>query len=883
MNSTVKKTLLYLALVLFVLLLAPQFAMSSGAGIRTTKSSQQSTGTSTPMMPMPLVAPLFIANEEFTSTLVLVNGSALQTYADVILRGPDGTQVAQKRVTFDPHSQRTLDLGVVLREKGSNATTGSVVVMPSADLKGPAILAALSMTYLTYPQPNFIDQELAMPSSNDSQILRGVADRGEGSPLVAVTSLADAAQHVRIDCLGRDGVAFSKTVAVAAGGTALTEACSSATPQGADFASGRDDGKDVPRSVTGIALTSDGMPGSFAAFGLAPHRKDKGRYFSSVSFADPEMVMSPNTVFTGVPVGPALLLPGPNYVPELSLANFSNKPAHVTIQYASTSGDTPTGQEVWSGAIPALHTNHVRLDNLQGDSALQNSFVVTSDGAAGDLVAKLVSETGSEGPGVEVLGKDEMVMENGGAHPWSLKDGTDSTLLLFNHSGGSKSIRVLLSAGSVLWQKQYTLKSMETLQIGIGDLIQNKVPDESGKTIPAASTSGIAEWFSFSGGTKGRILQSDATTSMARNFSCGDYADVAGAVWSPSGTTDLPVGTTGDSGGEALAILDLVYRGSCSGSYATTTTAYNYYYTSSAPYTAAIAYPTDSFADVNADSVGYATITGTITDPSTGCSASAQGSVEVVTPPSITSISPAVGPVGASTAVTIAGSNFGTNLRNIAINAGTGISATPTSVNTNGTQIQASFAIVGGAPGGNHSVTITVSGGPPSNSVNFFVQIPTSLGRIDEPGTPNNGTGSLNAGTNITILNLDGTTRVANVCGGYQWFTYALADQQANRIQSGTVTFTESFNNISPSPDPLPAPTSGQSGSPNLATQVLSDIYANYNSAPACPTPNVSDSFDQHWTATAGGTVYNLTTVIHITRATNGQGLPTYTSTITTP
>lgn len=124
----------------------------------------------------------------------------------------------------------------------------------------------------------------------------------------------------------------------------------------------------------------------------------------------------------------------------------------------------------------------------------------------------------------------------------------------------------------------------------------------------------------------------------------------------------------------------------------------------------------------------------------------------------------------------------------------------------------------------------------------------------------------------------------SGVCGGYQWVTYELADQNGNQIRNGTVTFTESFSNISPSPDPFGNPPVGAPSSPNLANQVLGDTYAIYNPGPpACPPANAHDSFSQHWIATVGSVVYPLTTVISIGRSTNTQGLPYFTSSITTP
>ena len=261
-------------------------------------------------MAMPLVAPLFIASEKFTSTLVLVNASGLATSADVALRSTAGTELAAQHVIFAPYSQQRVDLGGLLVSKGIGEAKGSVVVVPSPDLKGPAILAALSITYGAREEPNFLDEELAMPMPTDSQVLRGVADRGEGSPLIAVTSLSDTEQHVGIQCIGLNGVRFSKTVSLPAGGTVFTEACSERSGD-ALMSAAEDERNDQGRSSAGIELTSDGMPGSFAAFGLSAQQKRHTRYFSSMTFSDPQMASSSSTVFAGVPVG-GVSLAGPD-------------------------------------------------------------------------------------------------------------------------------------------------------------------------------------------------------------------------------------------------------------------------------------------------------------------------------------------------------------------------------------------------------------------------------------------------------------------------------------------------------------------------------------------------------------------------------------------
>ncbi|MGH9795637.1 MAG: IPT/TIG domain-containing protein [Candidatus Acidiferrales bacterium] len=100
------------------------------------------------------------------------------------------------------------------------------------------------------------------------------------------------------------------------------------------------------------------------------------------------------------------------------------------------------------------------------------------------------------------------------------------------------------------------------------------------------------------------------------------------------------------------------------------------------------------------------------------------GTAQVNVRPVITSIAPGRGLIGNTTAVTISGRGFGASP---SVQAGTGITANVTSASN--TQIQANFVIAPNAPGGNHSVTVK-AGGQPSNSVNFFVQVPSTFGEV---------------------------------------------------------------------------------------------------------------------------------------------------------
>jgi hypothetical protein len=126
--------------------------------------------------------------------------------------------------------------------------------------------------------------------------------------------------------------------------------------------------------------------------------------------------------------------------------------------------------------------------------------------------------------------KDEADMENAGAHPWSIEGNTDSTLLLFNHSTTPQTFTVTVTSAGFDWQKEYKLTSMQTKAIQIRELIDEQVKDDKGKTQPKNAESGETGWLvtNFAKGS-GRLLQSDRSAGMARNFSCGYSGLLCGA------------------------------------------------------------------------------------------------------------------------------------------------------------------------------------------------------------------------------------------------------------------------------------------------------------------------------------------------------------------
>jgi hypothetical protein len=162
---------------------------------------------------------------------------------------------------------------------------------------------------------------------------------------------------------------------------------------------------------------------------------------------------------------------------------------------------------------------------------LENSFLIKSDGNPGDLQAKLSSVSESRAATVEILGKDSGDHNNGGDHPWSIVGGDESTLILFNHSTDPQHFNVHIGNVAVLWEKDFVLQPMQTQAISIKQLIQGKAEDDHGKTLPETLTGGQIGWFIPNHATgKGRLLLSNRSTHLARNFSCRSTQAKTGTV-----------------------------------------------------------------------------------------------------------------------------------------------------------------------------------------------------------------------------------------------------------------------------------------------------------------------------------------------------------------
>ncbi len=90
--------------------------------------------------------------------MTVVNALPQPSGGTLTLRDLDGRRIAEKKFIFDPHSSTAVHLSQVLTEAGSFVHAGSVTLEQDSALRGPALVAQLSMTLHAGSQYAFLEE-----------------------------------------------------------------------------------------------------------------------------------------------------------------------------------------------------------------------------------------------------------------------------------------------------------------------------------------------------------------------------------------------------------------------------------------------------------------------------------------------------------------------------------------------------------------------------------------------------------------------------------------------------------------------------------------------------------------------------------------------------
>ncbi len=535
------------------------------------KATQAASSPQQEMMPMPLVAPLFVENGALSSTITIVNAAAAATTADIMLLDQHGIQISKSSVQLEGHSQKALKIGDLLDAAHATLSTGSVEIMPATKAaKDMSVVAQLSIVDSDTSPPTYLEEEFLMPTPMGSNKYHAAASSVIGDPVLALMSMSTSPQSVSVTCISehRDKSNAVQTLQLAVGQMILTSACDSGPNRISKFDDGWNQANLREKGAVGLSVVTTGKPGDLAVYGFALSGEQHHPVYTALNFTDAGMLRSSNTVFTGVPVGHTDLFPANTFKTDIAVANFSMQPATVKVLYATTAETGTSSNTVATATLAAYASKAIEL-SLNGDALMRNSFIIQSDAPPGTLAANLMAVGDATIGTVQLIGKDQQQSPNSGAHPWTTADGMTSTLLLFNHSNADQTFDVNISTGGVFWQQEYRLAGMETKSLSINDLIATAAKDKKGKVIPKDATTGEVGWSvpKVSEGT-GRLLVSRPDVALARSFSCGTQ-DVECGLDLNAYQLDLLISDTG-----TLAPASVQYClscwpscGDCTGSY----------------------------------------------------------------------------------------------------------------------------------------------------------------------------------------------------------------------------------------------------------------------------------------------------------------------------
>lgn len=165
-------------------------------------STQGSAQPAEMMMPMPLIAPLFVEDGRVSSIITMVNEVDTKVDAALEIYGPDGILAASETVAFGAHTQRMVSLSDVLRRAHSNITSGWVKLSPDPEYASSMPIAGqLSFTANLSGSRAYAEEEFLMQSTfNGSNKWRVASPASSQKPLLALVNVSDKEVTAVVSC-----------------------------------------------------------------------------------------------------------------------------------------------------------------------------------------------------------------------------------------------------------------------------------------------------------------------------------------------------------------------------------------------------------------------------------------------------------------------------------------------------------------------------------------------------------------------------------------------------------------------------------------------------------------------------------------------------------
>jgi len=509
-------------------------------------------------MPMPLVAPLFIEDEERTGVVTMVNSAPQGLDLDVVLYTLSGAQIATRAIRLAPYSQQTVAIADLLQ--GSDVQFGSVFLVPH---RMTTMAAQLSIAGRNGESTNDIEEEFQMLMGTSPANFKTVTV--SKNPVIAVRSLSAEPQTLSIACLAGEA-ASNGQISIGPNQTLLIDACAEGGARTVPALGAHSRNLSRNQKAVAVSLSSLVASQDLAVFGFGLTGNGRKSGFVAMPLTDGNGLQSSTAVFPGASSASA-------YSTKLhaAIANFGDAPHQATVTLSTGKGFAAPR----TVATVQLAPHSVSLADLTGVlTGAHNgaSFTIQTDGAPGEVLSGIQALGRADGSPFEVTlpWKDRGQAVNGGQHPWRIDGGFSSTLSLYNPDPETaNSIEVIAHAGDAAWTKTVSVPPQATITMRLNDIIEKQEPDDSGTMLPRDSTTGMVTWFTLADPRIfGQLVQADVLGHVVRPFACAEYYQVCGATVT---NVTVGVGMTGDANasskvcgtnGDCVCIEDCLAGGS---------------------------------------------------------------------------------------------------------------------------------------------------------------------------------------------------------------------------------------------------------------------------------------------------------------------------------
>lgn len=852
-----------LAIVLPVAFLIAKSSLGMGTGL--VKEAQASIAPTVPPKSYDLPdidnfvdIPYFINSGDMTSTLVLNNDLPNVAQAEVTLFNRQGEPLKLPAFTLQPLNAERFNLAGFTSEAAGDFSSGNIQIFYHAPMMSITSQVTVGSTSKKISFESNASSAMDYHSNQLSAIIWLADDETQAK--AALTNTTSSPLTVAAQA-GRE----IRTIILGARETQVVEL--------RDFVAATTDGP----LVSLLTLKHSGAPGALVATGFA-YNERKG-FSTNLPFVDRSTMATKTLAGAHFKFGPAAFnagLPwGTTFQVPLVLANPSSSPilANVTVDY--TLNAVAHRVALRSISLAAKQIKQIDLAQelanrgLTGpvdDAGIQISYT----GQPGALMARLTSmdETGDFVFDTPLKDPLAGMFRVSGNYPWRL-DGDYNTVVHLKNTTNKEvyAVAQLRYEGGDYNPDKIKLAPYQTVALDIKKLRDGQAKDIRGGVMPPEVTSGQILWYEQTlDSLIGRAELFTIADGLSSSFSCGGPG-VCGQSFATASANPSSANKTADDTGVFFTAQE-TDRDCLSATFGPFSVTSGLTWSSTDE---SVAVVDASSGFVRCMSGGSAAIKATWSATVYNCGMScnsipvnpvAAGTLQVK--PKITSISPSRAPqaFGSGLNITITGKGFGSAQANVTLTiAGSGVTGQIDRVTPQ--EILATFTVADDAAAGNHGVTVKVRN-QTSNSVNFFVQIPTKIRRdsLDD----------------ITTCDPNRCTigQIQNACGAYRVVHYTLVDQ-ANPSQPIAVpcTVTETVTNLSDNSQITKPISTNEAGQ-------FDDLLALFK-VTTCPSPGESASVRQTFTAKVGNKTFNLTTTNRIDYSKSTSGTYSISITVETP